>query len=168
MMTIKKSVIAAATLAAIGAGSMGISSVFAKENTNAPPQRFENLIQALADKFGVSTSDVQAVFDEQRQTEQEARSAEAADRLAQAVSSGELTQAQADALTAHQEEMRTFRDTLKDMTREERDAAIKAQRESNKTWASDNDIPASFFGQQRGNHRGPGRHERNPGMGMMK
>ncbi len=150
MMNIKKGMIAAAAIAALGTGSLSVMSAFAAENTSPRMMGMENLVQALADKFGVSTDEVQAVFDEQRAEMKTNREEHEAERLAQAVTDGILTQEQADAISEHRDEMQTFMESLKDATPKERKEALDAQREENKAWAEENDIPEQFL-----RHEGP-------------
>lgn len=66
------------------------------------------------------------------------------ERLTQAVTDGKLTQAQANAITTKLTEQKAFLATLKGKTRDERDAAIKTQREALTQWASANTIPTEY------------------------
>ena len=75
------------------------------------------------------------------------------DRLAQAVKDGKLTQAQADKITAKMAEMKTFMESQKDKTKEERKTAMEAKRDELKKWAEDNDIPEGYMPM---GHGGPG------------
>jgi len=62
----KKQLIAAATVATIGVAGLTTGAVFATtdsdSSTNDP---MSGLVSAIATKFNLKTSDVQAVFDEQ-------------------------------------------------------------------------------------------------------
>lgn len=160
----KKSVIAAAIVATLGMGAFGASSAFAASNTTEGHNRMQNLVTAIAEKFNLSESDVQAVFDEQRTAMQEQRQENAAEHLAQAVEDGKLTQAQADAITANMASQKTFFESLKDMTQEERQDALKANAESQKAWAEENNLPKPFAPMHGPQGRGPGAHHRGPGM----
>lgn len=141
--------VAAAAIATLGTGSLGVMSAFAAENQNPRIMGMENLVQALADKFGVSTEEVQEVFNEQRAEMQANREEHEAERLAQAVTDGILTQEQADAISAHRDEMQAFMESLEGTTPEERKEALNAQREENKEWAKENNIPAQFLPHER-------------------
>lgn len=140
------------------------------DNTKANPM--SNLVQAIASKFNLSESDVQAVFDAQKvqmeaqretqRTEMEAkRTQEFADRLSQAVTEGKLTQEQADKITAKKAELKTQKTNLEGKTEEERQTAMQEQKDSLKQWATDNNIPQEYilfmggFEMGRG-HMGPG------------
>lgn len=140
----------------IGTGVYAAKSTPIQDRTNG-------LVQAIATKFNLSQADVQKVFDEQRSKEQAEMQAKQeqrfADRLAQAVKDGKLTQAQADLVTAKHAEVLAFMKSMEGKTPDERQAAMKSQAESLKQWATDNKIPETFM--TRGFGKGPG-----PG-GMM-
>ncbi len=161
----KKSVIAAAIVATLGMGAFGAATAFAATDTSDGHNPMQNLITAIAEKFNLNEADVQAVFDEQHAAMQEARQEDAAEHLAKAVTDGKLTQAQADAITANMASQKTFFESLKDMTPEERQEALKTNAESQKSWAEENDIPKEFAPGHGPHGRGPGRFMR--GQGMM-
>lgn len=161
----KKSMIAAAIVATLGAGAFGASSALAASGAAEGHNPMQNLVSAIAEKFNLSESDVQAVFDEQRDAMQEKHEEKAAEHLAKAVTDGKLTQAQADAITANMASQKTFFESLKDMTQEERQAALKTNAETQKAWAESNDIPKEFAPGHGSRGRGPGKMHR--GQGMM-
>lgn len=72
-----------------------------------------------------------------------------ADRLAQAVKDGKLTQDQADKITAKLKELKTQReaerDSMKDKTDEERKTAMEAKKTELEKWAKDNNIPLEYL-----------------------
>lgn len=147
----------------------------------------DNLVAAIASKFNLNVSDVQAVFDEQkvlmnanREEKQATMKAEmekkVADEIAQAVTDGKLTQAQADLLVAKRAELEAQRlafvqeqrdgSKTKEEIKAERDARqteMKACQDSLKQWMSDNGISTDYikflrmgFGQGFGRgHGGP-------------
>jgi polyhydroxyalkanoate synthesis regulator phasin len=154
-MKIKKSVLIGATAAVVGVTSLagiGIASA-ATTATNG-----NSLVDKIATKFGLKKADVQAVFDQNRTEKEAERLQNVKDTLAQAVKDGKLTQAQADAITTKMTEMKTFMDSLKDKTADERHTAMDAKRDELKKWADDNSIPEAY---RRFVMGGPGR-----GMGM--
>lgn len=161
-MIMKKS-LAAAAITLMGTGVAG--TAFAAENIQQPSGRFENIIEAIAEHFNVSVEEVQAIFKAQRQEIIENRIEKAETQLNNAVEDGALTEEQANAIREHREDMREFMQSLENMTQVERRAAVEAQREANKQWAEENNIPAAFlpFEGHHG-HQGPGtshgaRHE---------
>ncbi len=137
--------IAAATIATFGTGSVGVMSAFAAENTNPHGIGMENLMQALANEFGVSVEEVKAVFVEQRAEMEANREEHQAERLAQAVTDGIITQEQADAISTHRDDMQALMESLKDATPEERKETLKDQKRMNEAWAKTNNIPAQFL-----------------------
>ncbi|MDQ7814686.1 MAG: hypothetical protein RDU25_02715 [Patescibacteria group bacterium] len=167
--------LAITAVALAGAATLG-TSVYAAQTPGVFQDRANGLVQAIATKFNLNATEVQQVFDEQReqhQTEMQAKNEERLnERLKQAVTDGKLTQAQADAITAKHEEMQANMEALKDKTQEERQAAIKTQMESLKQWATDNNIPAGYlpmgFGPGRGGMMGEGHAGGGRGMGKMR
>jgi hypothetical protein len=164
--TIRSLAITSAVL--VGVAGLGASSIQAATptNNNTRPDPFSNLVSLISQRFNLSQSDVQKVFDEQR-TQMEAehetrRSEELATRLAAAVKARTITQAQSDLIKAKQTELKAFHESLKGKTKEECEAAMKAKAEELKAWATANNIPEQFanFGPM-GGQRGPG----GPGMG---
>ena len=153
----KKPIIALATVAVLGTGGLaGLQVAHA-----ASPAVHTNIIDALVAKFHLNKSDVQAVFDQNRQENMANRQQAEKDRLAQAVTSGKLTQIQADAITAKQAEVKTFMDSLKDKTPLERKTAMEQEQKDLATWAKDNNIPAQFAhiaGPMMSHRMGFGRH----------
>lgn len=137
-MQVKKSLIAAMAVVALGAGALGTSAVFAAEDGTRPAN---NLVSAIAERFNLDPAEVQAVFDAEHEEMRALHEQEAADRLAQSVADGKLTQEQADLISAQQEAHRDFRESLKDMSEEDRRAAMKTHMEEMRTWAEENDIP---------------------------
>jgi len=102
----QKSFIAAAAAATIGIGALGVGTTLAAEK--APGPGVDSLITAIADKFHLSTAEVQTVFDEQRTKMEAERKTIMESRLAERVASGKITQAQADAIKAHRDTRPNF------------------------------------------------------------
>lgn len=148
----KRSIMAAMAAAAIGVSTLGASAVFAATDTDVRTPGFGNLVSAIATKFNIDEAEVQAVFDEEREQMIAEHEAQAIALLDQAVTDGKLTQSQADAIIAKQSEVQSFRESLKDMTEEERKVAIAAQREAMKAWIDEQGIPKHYL---RGLNHGP-------------
>lgn len=104
-----------------------------------------SLVDKIAQKFNLNKSDVQKVFDEDRASHEAERQQKMEERLTQAVKDGKLTQAQADAIKAKLQEMKTFMDSLKDKTEQERRDAMKTKMDELKQWAADNNIPKGYL-----------------------
>lgn len=70
----------------------------------------ESIIQRLAEKFGVNQDEVQSVFDQQREERQAQMQARYEERLNQAVTDGEITTNQKDAILKKHQEMQQNRE----------------------------------------------------------
>ncbi len=151
-----------AAVGAVGLTGVGVGLTQAATPANPRDNHMATLVQALAKKFNLNASDIQAVFDENRQAMEANRLQEAKARLDQAVKDGKLTQAQADQITSKQQELKTLMESLQGKTREEAEAARKTALENLKTWAATNNIPQEFLHPGFG-HGGPG----GPGRGGM-
>lgn len=144
MKKFKASTLLFATALTLGLATAGAGVIHAASNTSTN-NPMSNLVTAIAQKFNLNTADVQQVFDQQHTQMQAQRLEDAKTRLAQAVTAGTITQAQADLITAKHAEMKTFMDSLQGKTPSERQTAIKAQMDSLKQWATQNNIPQQFF-----------------------
>jgi hypothetical protein len=111
-----------------------------------------DLVSAIASKFNLNVSDVQAVFDAQKTKMQAQRQQSFTDRINAAVTAGKLTQAQATAILSKKAELDTFQTSLQGKTAQERETAMQNLGISLKQWATDNNIPAGyiFFGGMEG------------------
>lgn len=123
------------------AGSSASSSPTSSAETN--PE--SSLIDKLVAKFGLNKSEVQSVFN-QEHTEREARhQKDLESRLSQAVTDGKITEDQKSKILAKQQEMQTFRDSLKEKTEDERHTAMENKRTELEKWATDNSIPEKYI-----------------------
>lgn len=151
-----KTLAAASALVILGAG--GITAIHA--NSAQAASGPSGLIDRLVARFNLNRNDVQAVLDEEHNAMHAEREQMEKDRLAQAVTDGKLTQAQADLIIAKHEELEKNRESLKDKTPEERRAAMKTQMDDLKKWADDNNIPLQYLHPGMGKGKGgfPGPH----------
>ena len=122
----------------------------------------ETLIQRLVQKFGLKTEDVRSVFDTVRDERQAQMQQKLIDKLDALVKEGKLTEAQKQLIVAKHTELQTQRekdkDTLKDLTPEERRAKMQAQRTDLENWAQQNNIDIQYvLGFGRGKGLGMGR-----------
>lgn len=153
----KKQLLVAGAVTTLGlAGLTGITVAnAATEETSDNPM--SSLVAKIAEKFNLNQDEVQAVFDEQRDAMQAEREADFAERLSQAVTDGDLTQEQADKITAKRAELQEAREANKDKTGDERREAIESERDALKTWAEENDIDLKWLMPGGGHgHGGPG------------
>jgi len=161
----RKNIIAAAIMVFCAAS---VGTVYAGET--ADKGMMSGLVAAIAQKFNLNQTEVQAVFDQQRGQWQEKRQEKAeqmknereqkfADYLAKLVSEGKITQTQANAISAKRAELAAKipaqatqdKSDFRNMTADERKAAMEAkkaetqaEREALKQWASDNSIPEEY------------------------
>lgn len=140
----KKSVIAAAVVATLGMGAFGVTSAFAASDSGEDHGPMQYLVTAIAEKFNLDEAEVREVFEEHRDAIKERHQENVADHLAKAVEDGKLTQAQADAIAENMKTQHEFFESVKDMSNEDRQAALKENAESQKEWAEENDIPKEF------------------------
>lgn len=136
-------------------GLCGIAVVNAQTSDNGP---FSSIIQKLADKFGLNTDEVKAVFDEAMEEERQTRED-------MTPPEDNLTDEQKQLLSEKREEMHTEMEALKDLSEEERKAKMDELKAEFEEWAEENGITAEgpFF---QGMFGGPGGH-RGPRMGEM-
>ena len=159
----------AAAIMIFCAACAGVGAVYADEITDKG-NPMGGLVTAIAQKFGLQESAVQAVFDEQKSkmeaerkikmAEMETkRTAEFETRLSGLVTAGKLTQTQADAIKAKHAELQTQREadkpvaeSMKSKTEAERKAAMAEQktkmeteRAALKQWAAANGIPEEYI-----------------------
>ena len=162
-----------AIIPAIVLGSAG-AAVYAS-STTGKTNPMSGLISAIAEKFNLEESDVQAVFDDYQTQAQANRqkdmSQKVEDELAQAVTDGKLTQSQADLIIAKRAELEADKPAIDktdssesktSKTKEELDAKRAAQQAELKQWATDNNIPEEYirfvsFGGFGGGQGGPNR-----------
>jgi hypothetical protein len=183
MKKIKRKYIMAAAIMIFCAACAGVGAAYADE-VIAKNNATSGLISAIASKFNLNQSDVQAVFDEQRSKMAADRQAKMVEmetkrqeeftvRLSGLVTAGKLTHAQADAIKTKNAELKAAREankadmeSIKNKTADERQAAMEAQktkmeteRAALKKWASDNSIPEEYISMAgfMGGGRGRGR-----------
>lgn len=145
----------AATAFVLGATALGAGVVGAATQDRVNPMN--NLVKAISQKFNLSTSDVQTVVDDvmkAKHAEIEAKFKEASsERIAQAVSDGKITQAQADLIKAKMAELQAAREDKKEN--------IESFKSEITKWAADNNIPEEYlrpgFGKGMGHHGPEGR-----------
>jgi ABC-type glycerol-3-phosphate transport system substrate-binding protein len=142
-MKMKRTVLVGAVVAAAavgGAGGAGIASA-ATANTTGE----SSIVDKIASKFNLNKTEVQAVFDEQHQAKQAERQADQKQRLAEAVTAGKLTQAQADHITSVFNEIKALRGTTdpRDLSQDVRDQ-IRDKMDALHDWAEANNIDMQY------------------------
>lgn len=158
-MKMKRRVLVGAAVAAAAVGSVGGAGI-ASAATNSSASD-SSIVDKIASKFNLKKADVQAVFDENHKAREAEREANQKQRLADAVTDGKLTQAQADHITSVFNEIKTLRgDTapmdLSDSVRQQ----IKDKLDTLRDWAKTNNIDMKYVMGGHGGMRGMGpRHE---------
>lgn len=168
----RKNIVIAGIATAVGVtGLTGFTVANAATERNGSADHRTSLIQAVATKFNLKEADVQSVFNAQHEKMEAEREAEVKAKIAQLVSDGKITQAQADKIIAKRAELKAEHEAERaanpDMTREEMRAERSAHRTELEAWAKENGIDSDYlrevFSGPRG-HGGPGggagpRHE---------
>lgn len=150
-MAIKKPAI---ILASLGAGA--ILTVAGMGAVSAQGSNSNSLVDKLSSKFNLNKSEVQKVFDEEHTARAAEHKQKLEERLTQAVKNGKITEDQKGKILAKFDEEKTFRDSLKDKSEDERKAAMKQHRLDMQQWAADNDIDLRMIhlGPHGGGHPG--------------
>lgn len=144
MQAMKKAFVVGAGLVTLGAGSLGVASA-ATADTSSTASGDTSLVQKIATKFGLKTSDVQAVFDEDRASHMAEMKEKRATALKQAVTDGKLTQAQADHITAVWDEIDKLHEAAGDPDNETdaQRTVIKTKMDELKTWLDGQNLDLS-------------------------
>lgn len=132
-------------LAAVVLGGLGVFNVQAAE-----PTTFQtSIVKRIAEKFNVSESEVQEVFDEERTTRENEMKKNTETKLSQAVADGKITEKQKKLILNKMEELKANRESdmknFKNMTDEERHAAMEKKRTDLQTWAEQNGISQEYL-----------------------
>lgn len=151
---IKKLTMTAIVLSLLVTGIAMSSTVFAQSTTVNDPMT--NIVQKIADKFGLKKEDVQAVFDQERAERKSQIEEQYVAKLTQAVKDGKLTETQKQLLINKHTELSAQHQqlmlTMEGKTFEERKTAIEAnrtqrqrERKSLEEWATQNGIDVTYL-----------------------
>ncbi len=153
---ISKQILIPAMLMVVGSSIvLGTTYVSAQEGLDSST----SIVNKIAQKFGLKTEDVQAVFDEHHAEMKTQMKGKLVDRLSQLVSEGKITEAQKEAIMAKMDELSAARLSLnersKEMTPEERKAEMEKTRAELEAWAKEQGLDLSaigglFFGHHKG------------------
>lgn len=149
-MALKKTLMIAGAVTSIGlATTLGAHAVSAESDDASGNGPMSNLVTKIAEKFNLEESKVQEVFEEHKDEVQAGHKVKIEERLTQAVKNGELTEEQKAAILAKMEEFHSqheaSRDEFKNMTPEERHAAMEQKRTELEAWAEENEIPEKYL-----------------------
>lgn len=157
---LKQSMLTGATIATLGIAGLTGAGLASADSTTSGGQG--TLIDTLVSKFNLDKSEVEAVFTADRQEHHAQMETERAAQLAQAVTDGKLTQAQADYITAAHKEIADLMGSGEpgqesDATR----TSIRDKMDALRTWATENNVAEQYVGGGPGGrdgHGGPGGH----------
>ena len=158
-----KQIVAAGIVGTVGLAGLATATIAGAETSSTSSDNpMSSLVDKIASTFNLDKSKVQAVFDANR-TEQEAkRDAERTAKLQAYVDDGTITAAQKTAIEAKLKEMKAEReankDSMKDLSTEERKAKMDANRTALQTWATEQGLDLTklqgIFGGHGGGPRG--------------
>lgn len=136
---------AAAIIAVVGASIIGASTVSAQDtDTNKV-----SMVKQLAQKLGIEESKIQTAMDSIHADRQAEMQKQMEARLIQAVTDGKITEQQKQLiLKKHQEiqaEREANRETIKNLTPEQRRAEMQEHKSEMEAWAKENGIDMSLF-----------------------
>lgn len=148
MNTLAKTIVAGTIMGTIGVGSLATASIVGAEtasNMSSDPQ--SSLIDKIASTFNIDKSKLQTVFDEDREAREAAREKEQAAKLQTLVDNGTITSAQKTVIEKKIAELKSQReanrDTMKDLTDDERKAKMDEERTALETWAKEQSLDLS-------------------------
>jgi hypothetical protein len=155
-----KLLLTAAAVTVIGAGILGGTAQVSAQTTPTEDRPMSALAQKIADKFGLEKAEVQAVFDESRAEMEVKFKADYEARLNQLVTDGKITEAQRQLIINKHNELKANRqakmENLKNMTDEQRKAAMEAERQALQNWAEENNIDIHYL--MFAHAKGPSKH----------
>jgi hypothetical protein len=160
-MTMKKKHLMGLATVAILTGSIFSATRVSAQNDLTQNTPMSSLVQKLADKFGLSRDEVQAVFDEEHASREAERETRYHEKLTQLVSDGKITEDQKKLILAKHNEMmerhQSDRDSLDSSTLQERKTKMQEERAALEDWAKTNNIDVQYLMGMWGG-KGHGRH----------
>lgn len=143
------------TIGLAGLAATGMASAA----TNQSGQ--DTLVDKIAQKFNLNKDDVQQVFNEQHQAREAEHQAKISERLQKLVDDQTITPDQKTAIEAKLKELHdqheANKDSLKDLTPEERKAKREQARQDLENWANEQGLDLTKLrGIFQGPHMGPG------------
>jgi hypothetical protein len=141
----KQIILSALVLSVVGIAAAGVSTVAAQTTT----ARDSSLIQKIADKFKLNKTDVQTVFDQDRQEKQATKETQYQARLDQLVKDGKITKAQEKLILDKHKELESKRrsefQNKQNLTADQRKAEMQQERTDLNTWATNNGIDIRYL-----------------------
>lgn len=124
-------------LASVAVVSAIAGATFVGANSASAATSGESIVSRIAERFGVSESEVQSVVDEYRSEQQAEREAAKDEHLSSLVEAGTLTEEQRAELEAFHDERHELKEELRDqdLSREEIREAMEGLRDEVEAWA---------------------------------
>lgn len=145
-----------ALLTVLGIGVYGISRTHAQSNENKM-----SIVQKIAEKFNLSSDEVQKVFDEDHHEREQQMQATFEKTLSEAVSKGELTEAQKQLIINKRADMQkqreADRESVKNLSQDEMKTKMDKEHADLQQWCKDNGVDQKYLMGFRGHggHGGP-------------
>ena len=155
MISVKKPLIIAGVASAVSIGGLAGSGVVSAATNTSTTGGQQSLASAIATKFHLNKSDVQSVIKQNKQQHEAERQQKYEAKLDQAVKDGKLTSTQKTEILAKEKELKSYAESLKDKTPQERHQLMKTKLDELKTWAQQNNIPMQYLRHGMHGHGGP-------------
>lgn len=120
---------------------LGGSRVLAQNSSG----QYSSIIQKLAQRFNLNPADIQTVFNQDRADKQAQIQNRFSQTLDQTVKNGKLTDAQKQLILSKLQELKNNQQNLKNMTPDQRKAALQKQRQDLQAWAQQNNIDMKYL-----------------------
>lgn len=132
------------------AGTVYFGAIATQAQTANTTDPHTSIIQKISQRFGLKENDVKVVFDEERTERQAQMQARYEKQLNQYVTEGMITEAQKQLIIAKHKEMQneriTQKETMQNLTPEERKAQMETKRQEMESWAKTNGIDPQYLG----------------------
>lgn len=144
----KKQLIVAGVATTLGiAGLSGAAIAHAETKTSSDPM--SSLASAIASKFNLKQSDVQAVLDEQRTKMDEDYETKAKMKVTELVKAGSLTKEQGDAINAKRAELKKQHESENNQdkssqTKDQRKSDMESRKNELDTWLKEKGIDTKY------------------------
>lgn len=162
MKALTKSLIVGGIVGTIGLGSIGAltdATVAGAESANSSSTG-TSLVDKIASTFNLNKDEVQKVFDADRSEREAEREKQITERLQKLVDDGTITTAQKAAIETKLKELKAEReaskDSLKDLSADERKAKMDEKKTELETWSKEQGLDLTKL---RGIFGGPGGHD---------
>lgn len=130
-------------------GLTSVSPALAQEDS-----QYSSIITKIAEKFNLNPSDVQAVFEEEKNGHKADMYARLVEKLDSMIGDGKITKEQKETILKKHEEIENKMLEMQGKTPEERKTEMEALRSELKSWAEEQGIESPLFMMRGGGHKG--------------